>query len=240
MHQDQNEVIKQLSDKSEETAKKIFVRLGFECDRVDRNGPDYHVYRLENAYRFLCEVKCILSGGWSKKRREHYSVVLEPSAIKRLDFNSVDPRPALTVIPQKDQFQKLEEALGKARRQRNSLITANASYAEYAELPFVVALYLYPGADLWPDELQLVMREYPEISAIVKEFTNCQRDANMWELSEDELIDKLEVEASTGEAQFERGFWDESHWHYVLNDSAVNPFVPQQLGVCPYDEFVKR
>jgi len=233
---------KQPSDnRAELTTEEIFERIGFQCIRLDKpkrkprkRCVDYLIYRKQNHYEFLCEVTSVLSGGYDVKQG-HLSLSLEPSAIKPMDVTSAEPEPAHLAIPMEKLVKETHDALEKAISQRKGLLTQKPSYKKH---PFVVALFF----DVVPDIFEFIdsnLHEYAEVSAIVKKFKDCDLHAKMRELSLPELEDRVVAQVETGEQQFEPGAWDASHWHYLINKSAANPFDAEMVGVCPHDEIFR-
>jgi len=149
--------LERVSRESEVTTRRMFEKVpshkvvSLDID-TSAPRPDYHIFEPSGDTRgIVCEVKCVLTGGYVDGRHiSEYS--LDPGAGSKRGHSELQSS------------RRINEAIEKALGQYRSLVR---DVSKFEGTPFVVALFF----DFFGDAFDLISRdmpEYPLLSAVIR------------------------------------------------------------------------
>jgi len=175
------DLLKAIATRNEAVVKKQFEKQGYLVRRLDRNAkgkrPDFDISRRIDRPEMLCEVKTVFSQGFLRDQGAHVSTLDEK---------------LIGTFEHKIDLREISDKLANAVQQRKALVEDVSSYAD---LPFLVAFFFDPFADVldaFPDTFEA------EVSGILTIKNDVPRTNAFEKLSEEQQEQILRTQSAAG------------------------------------------
>ena len=207
---------------SEQDTRIAFENLRFTVRKLDKEmifkegAPDFLFTREKD--RILCEVKTAHSAYFNNELG-HISMTIRPRKY---------PTKAIEIRQDKSEL-KIRPLFENSTAKRKAAIVYESSLAN---IPYLVAFFFDPLANDFLS-LQLIISDYPEISACICLFPDCEYREQVRKIPQDLLIRIIDGDISNP-LPAEKPY---KHWHFVMNPNACVPINPNMIGICPHDQY---